>query len=51
MPSSSAREVDEQERTTLFCQMVSLYENRLRISEEFGLYHQYEYAKVYPANS
>lgn len=46
-----AREVDEQERTTLFCQMVSLYENRLRISEEFGLYHQYEYAKVYPANS
>ena len=46
-----AREVDEQERTTLFCQMVSLYENRLRISEAFGLYHQYEYAKVYPANS
>ena len=46
-----AREVDEQERTTLFCQIVSLYENRLRISEEFGLYHQYEYAKVYPANS
>lgn len=46
-----AREVDEQERTTLFCQMVSLYENRLRISEEFGSYHQYEYAKVYPANS
>lgn len=46
-----ARAVDEQERTTLFCQMVSLYENRLRISEEFGLYHQYEYAKVYPANS
>lgn len=46
-----AHEVDEQERTTLFCQMVSLYENRLRISEEFGLYHQYEYAKVYPANS
>lgn len=46
-----AREVDEQERTTLFCQMVSLYENRLRISEEFGLYHQYEYAKIYPAHS
>ena len=46
-----AREEDEQERTTLICQMVSLYENRLRISEEFGLYHQYEYAKVYPANS
>ncbi|WP_308773761.1 hypothetical protein [uncultured Bacteroides sp.] len=46
-----AREVGEQERTTLFCQMVSLYENRLRISEEFGLYHQYEYAKIYPAHS
>lgn len=46
-----AREVGEQERTTLFCQMVSLYENRLRISEKFGLYHQYEYAKIYPAHS
>lgn len=51
MHHTFAREVDEQERTTLFCQMVSLYENRLRISEEFGLHHQYEYAKVYPANS
>lgn len=30
------REVDEKERTTLFCQIVSLYENRLEISDGFG---------------
>lgn len=42
------READEKERTTLFCQIVSLYENRLEIRDEFGLYSQYEYAKIYP---
>lgn len=41
------REVDEKERTTFFCQIVSLYENRLDIRNEFGLHHQYEYAKIY----
>lgn len=43
------REVSEQERTTLFCQLVSLYENRFRITDEFGLYKNYEYVKIYPA--
>ena len=49
MRYSFPREVDERERTTLFCQIVSLYENRLRISDTFGIYNEYEYAKVYPA--
>lgn len=43
------RKVDERERTTLFCQIVSLYENQLRISDRHGIYKEYEYAKVYPA--
>ncbi len=42
------REVDEKERTTFFCQIVSLYENQLEIRNEFGLHNQYEYAKIYP---
>lgn len=42
------RDVDEKERTTLFCQIVSLYENRVEIRDEYGLHNQYEYAKIYP---
>lgn len=42
------REVSEEERTTLFCQMVSLYESQFRITEEFGVYKHYEYARIYP---
>ena len=30
------REVDEKERTTFFCQIVSLYESQLEIRNEFG---------------
>ena len=42
------QEVSEEERTTLFCQIVSLYEFQFRISEEFGIYKNYEYARIYP---
>lgn len=42
-------ETSEEERTTLFCQIVSLYESQLRISDRFGHYKNYEYALVYPA--
>lgn len=42
------QEVSEEERTTLFCQIVSLYESQFRISEEFGIYKDYEYARIYP---
>ena len=41
------QEVSEEERTTLFCQIVSLYESQFRISEEFGIYKNYEYARIY----
>lgn len=40
------QEVSEEERTTLFCQIVSLYESQFRISEEFGIYKNYEYARI-----
>lgn len=43
-----SREVDETERTTLFCQLVSLYEPVLDIRNEFGRHHTYEYAMIYP---
>lgn len=42
------QEVSEEERTTLFCQIVSLYESQFRICEEFGIYKNYEYARIYP---
>ena len=42
------QEVSEEERTTLFCQIVSLYESQFRNSEEFGIYKNYEYARIYP---
>ena len=42
------QEVSEEDRTTLFCQIVSLYESQFRISEEFGIYKNYEYARIYP---
>ena len=42
------QEVSEEERTTLFCQIVSLYESQFRISVEFGIYKNYEYARIYP---
>lgn len=42
------RDVGEEERTTLFCQIVSLYEAQFRITDDFGTYKNYEYAKIYP---
>ena len=48
MRYSFRREVNEEERTTLFCQIVSLYESQFRITDEFGVYKNYEYARIYP---
>lgn len=42
-------QIGEKERTTLFCQLVSLYESQLHISDRFGRYKEYEYALIYPA--
>lgn len=41
------RAVSEKERTTLFCQLVSLYEEQFLIGDEYGRYNEYEYAKIY----
>ncbi len=41
------REVSFEERITIFCQMVSLYENEFDIRQEFGQYQQIEYALIY----
>lgn len=49
MRYSFKRKVDEQERTTIFCQLVSLYETQFRITNIYGTYKEFEYAKVYPA--
>ena len=41
-------EVDFSERVTLYCQLISQYENELAISETFNVYDNIEYAMVYP---
>lgn len=42
------RETSESERTTLFCQLVSLFEPQLRVTDRFLRYKQFEYAVVLP---
>lgn len=42
------REVSYEERITIFCQMVSLYENELNIKDIFQQDGQVEYAMVHP---
>lgn len=42
------REVPFDEKLTIFCQTVSLYENDLDIREEFKRHDTFEYAVVYP---
>lgn len=48
MSYSFRREVAFEERVTVFCQLVSLYENEFDIQQEFGQYQQLEYALIYP---
>lgn len=48
MSYSFQREVAFEERVTVFCQLVSLYENEFDIQQEFGQYQQLEYALIYP---
>jgi hypothetical protein len=42
------RELSFEEKVTLFCQIVSLYENELNITETFQIKDNIEYALVYP---
>ena len=42
------RDISEPERTTLFCQLVSLFEPDLLVTDRFLRYKQFEYAVVLP---
>lgn len=42
------REMSETERTTLFCQLVSLFESQLTVTDRYLRYKHYEYAVVLP---
>lgn len=42
------REVSYEERITIFCQLISVYENELNIKDVFQKEGQVEYAMVYP---
>lgn len=42
------REVLIDEKITIFCQLVSMYENEFKISDDYGKQEQIEYAMVYP---
>ena len=41
-------EVNINERVTLFCQIASLYEDELIISDEYGNFNNIEFAMIYP---
>lgn len=42
------REVPFQERVTIYCRMVSLYESELNVTETYNKHQEIEYAMVYP---
>lgn len=42
------KEVSLSERITIFCQLISLYENKFDVREEYGNYGNIEYAIIYP---
>jgi hypothetical protein len=42
------REVPFEERVTVYCQMVSMFEEEFEVSENFNRYNEIEYAMVYP---
>jgi len=42
------REVDFEERVTIYCQIISMFENELELSDNFLKYNKIEYTEVYP---
>jgi hypothetical protein len=42
------REVPFDERVTVFCQMISMFEEDFDVTEKFNRYNEIEYAVVYP---
>lgn len=45
------REVAYEERVTVYCQMISLYENDLEITEKYNRHNDVEYAMVHPKSN
>ena len=48
MQYSYPREVPFDEKLTVFCQMVSMYEHEFKVSDDYGVEGSIEYALVYP---
>jgi hypothetical protein len=44
------RDVPFEEKVTIYCQMISIFEEELDVSENFCRQDQIEYAVVYPGN-
>ena len=42
------RDVSFEERVTVFCQIISMFENELELSDNFLNHNQLKYAVVYP---
>ena len=42
------RKVEFEERVTLYCQVISMFENELELSDNYLKYNNIEYAEVYP---
>ena len=45
------REVSFQEKVTIYCQMISIFEEEFEVSENFEQHNGIEYAMVYPAKT
>lgn len=44
------REVSFEEKVTIYCQMISIFEEEFEVSENFNRHKEIEYAIVYPTN-
>ena len=44
------REVSFEEKVTIYCQMISIFEDEFEASESFNRHNEIEYAIVYPSN-
>jgi len=42
------REVSFEERVTVYCQMISIFENNFNVTEKYNSYNDIEYAMIYP---
>lgn len=45
------REVSFEEKVTIYCQMISIFEEEFEVSENFNRYNEVEYAIVFPAKT